>query len=82
MGLPRCEWRWAPDWTIIVAMDEERLKLLSVCIVAGTAIVTIHGTTSKNWHRAHTVFSALGILAWIVSRTTWLLGRLEQPADL
>ncbi|MGP8059653.1 MAG: hypothetical protein ACLP9C_08465 [Acidimicrobiales bacterium] len=63
-------------------MDEERLKLLSACIVAGTAIVTIHGTTSKNWHRAHTVFSVLGIVAWTLSRTTWLLGPSEQPADL
>lgn len=58
-------------------MEQKYLKTLGQIAVAGGAIVSIHGATTKSWKRAHTLFAGLGMAVWLLSKSRWVVRRIE-----
>lgn len=62
-------------------VDEATLRKVQAVAAIGSGVVALHGATTRNWRRGHTVFVALGLGA---SVALFLLPRLRstqgQPA--
>ena len=55
------------------------LRKVQAVAAIGSGIVALHGVTTKNWQRSHTVFIALGLGA---SVALFLLPRLRASTEL
>ena len=53
------------QWTYADVMTKSQLTKIGAIATIGGAIVTIHGTTSGHWKRAHTLFSVVAALAGV-----------------
>jgi hypothetical protein len=44
-------------------VDEAMLRKVQAIAAIGAGVVALHGVSSKNWERRHTMFVGLGLLA-------------------
>jgi hypothetical protein len=59
-------------------VDESMLKKVQAIAAIGSGVVALHGVTSKNWQRRHTLFIGLGLAA---SVGLFVLPRLKASDD-
>jgi hypothetical protein len=59
-------------------VDEGTLRKIQAVAAIGSGVVALHGATTKNWRRTHTLFVTLGLGA---SVGLFLLPRLRATTD-